>query len=439
MAKLFGLCCFVAGLAAVYMWGIRPLSQGSPTASGNPIAITSRGQPTPLVLNGDQRGVEAAARAFLDRWQAGQFSAMYDLLTAQAQQRISRGAFVTRYGNVLAEATVQQVQAAVRQVHVTMPEATVAFTDTFTTRQLGAIQQANTMHLVLLHGRWGVDWYPALIFKQLEDPYVVHLVSLPAKRGAILDRSGVPLAEDGNYWTVGVVPGNITDEPLLLSYLSKWLHMSSTEIKHLYTLSWAQPDYFMPITTITDPQLQAAPPGFNNITSNDGVALQSTGGRIYPQGSVASILVGYVDHTTRHGVAGLEKALDPVLTGQDGLQLAVMNRAHTLTVAVIAGRPAVNGRDVRLTIDLAAQRAAEKQLGIRPGAAVAIDPATGAVLALASTPDYDPNRFEIGATATRGIGPIRSTFPRATLGTYPIGSIFKIVTMAAALEHGGYT
>ena len=161
--------------------------------------------------------------------------------------------------------------------------------------------------------------------------------------------------------------------------------------------------------------------------------------RIYPQGSVASILVGYVDPSTRHGLAGLEKALDPVLAGSDGVQLAVMNRALTMNVSVIAQRPAVAGSDVRLTIDLATQRMAEKQLGIRNGAAVAIDPTSGAVLALASTPGYDPNRFEIGATATRGIGPIRSTFPRATLGTYPIGSIFKIVTMAAALERGGYT
>lgn len=438
MGKLLGSLFFFIGLFAVYYWGVRPLTVGTqaPTA---PIVLTGLGHPTPVALSDAQRGVAEATRLFLDRWQARDFAAMYASLSPQAQSRIAKAAFIARYRNVLAEATVGSLQAGVGAVRMDMPQATVAFTVTMGTSAVGAIHQDNSMRLVYGDGRWGVDWYPALIFKQLQDPYIVHLVTEHARRGSILDRRGIALAEDGQFWAVNVVPGQITDEPALLQYLSGWLHMDTATIHHLYTLSWAQPDFAMPITTVTDAQYKVAPSGLQTMIDNDGVQLVPTDGRVYPQASVASILVGYVDRTTHRGVAGLEAALDGVLHPTDGASVEVMNRPLTLSIATIATHAGVPGQDVRLTIDLATQRAAEKGLGIRPGAAVALDPGTGAVLALASTPGYDPNRFEVADTVTRGVGPIRSTFPRATLGTYPSGSIFKIVSMAAALERGGYT
>jgi penicillin-binding protein 2 len=264
----------------------------------------------------------------------------------------------------------------------------------------------------------------------------VHLLPLPARRGSLLDRHGKALAEDGKFVEVGVEPGQISDETGLLNYLSTWLHMKPKVIKHLYTLPWAKPDYFMPITTITQLQVDTAPSGLLTAQSN-GVHFQSTPGRIYPYGPLASILIGYVDPATSHGRAGLELALDKVLAGHTGVGLLVMNQAHTMTAATIAEDPAVDGKNVRLTIDLREQQTLEHAIGTRKGAAVAIEPKTGQVLAMVSSPGYDPNRFEV-ASATNGVGPTRSMFPRATLGTYPIGSVFKIVTMAAGLGQGGY-
>lgn len=440
MGKFLGFCFFVAGLVAVYFLGVRPLLTQS--SSGNTVAITvtARGGATPVVFTTDQRQAASAASRFLADWGSAHYAAMYAALTPQAQERIDRASFIKRYQGIMAEATASRVRASVSHVRLNSPVATVDFDISLSTAALGVIRQSNRMRMVYSGSAWRVDWYPAVIFKGLDDPYVVHLQTLPARRGAILDRSGTPLAEDGQFYDVGVVPGQISDERQLLSYMSRWLKMSQATIKHLYTLPWAQPTYFMPITTITSAQLDAAPPGLNALASNGLVWRPNPmAGRVYPQGAVAGILVGYVDPTTRHGVAGLEQSLDPVLSGKDGVALLITNTLHNMTVSTIARRAPVDGRDVRLTIDLATQRAAEHALGIRKGAAVAIDPRNGQVLAMASTPGYDPNRFEIGATQAAGIGPIRSTFPRATLGTYPIGSIFKIVTMAAALEHGGYT
>lgn len=434
MGKLLGLIFFLAGVAAIYQWGVRPLMAGTQPMTNQPITIVARHDATPIVLPANEQDVAAAANRFLGDWEEAAYPDMYGLLTGATQGRISQTAFVARYKAVMAEATAQQVKALVTGVTLQAPQATVAFSATVHTAEVGTIRQQNQMHMLYEQGHWRVDWYPALIFKQLEDPYVVHLVALRGRRGSILDRHGTPLAEDGQFEQLGVVPGQIVDEPALLAFLSSWLHMPQAQIKHLYTLPWAQPDFFMPITTLTQPQLDAAPAALRNFEG--AVQWESSPGRIYPQGSVASILVGYVDPTTNHGKSGLEQSLDSELAGHDGAALLVMNQAHTMTAATIAQVAPVSGHDVRLTIDLPTQQAAEKALGTRPGAAVAIDPRNGQVLALASTPGFDPNRFEVGATATSGIGPIRSMFPRATLGTYPIGSVFKIVTMGAALQNG---
>ncbi len=438
MGKFLGLCFFACGIAAVYFWGVRPLISQSSTASVSPpVTIVARATNTPPSdLSTDQLAAGSTARSFLTAWQNKQYSAMYDQLTAAAKLRITRDRFVSRYSAVAAEATIVSIGTTLSTVSLDMPLATAAYTVRFATRALGDIRQPNQMHLVFARGKWQVDWYPALIFKQLVDPYVVHLEALPSRRGSILDRHGTPLAEDGQFYQVGVEPGLILDEKGLLAYLSSWLHIDKATIKHLYTLSWAKPDYFMPITTITGYQWAHAPNGLNSAQAN-GLRYQLSAGRTYPYHSLASILLGYVDPATDHGKAGLELALDKVLAGKDGVGLYVTNRAYTMSAATIAERPPVNGKNVWLSIDIKEQQALENAVGTRKGAAVAIQPATGQVLALVSSPGYDPNRFEI-ETAGSGIGPVRSMFPRATIGTYPTGSIFKIVTMAAALERGGY-
>ena len=438
MGKLLGFCFFACGIAAVYFLGVRPLVSQSLTATTAPaVTIVARATTTPpLQLSTDQRAAAHAAADFLTQWQAKQYGAMYGDLTAAAQQRISRNGFVARYNAIASEATIRSLSTTIGGVALDVPLATVTFDVRFATQALGTIGQTNQMHLVFHGNQWQVDWYPALIFKQLEDPYVVHLETLPSHRGSILDRHGTPLAEDGDFYQVGVEPGAIVDEKGLLDYLSGWLHMSKAAIKHLYTLSWAQPDYFMPITTITGYEQSHAPSGLDTAMTN-GLRFQPTPGRTYPFHSLASILLGYTDPATGHGKAGLELSLDNVLAGKDGEGLYVTNRAYTMVAATIAERPPVNGKDVWLSIDLKEQQALEKAIGTRDGAAVAIQPSTGQVLAMVSSPGYDPNRFEI-QTPDGGIGPMRSMFPRATIGTYPTGSIFKIVTMAAALERGGY-
>lgn len=142
--------------------------------------------------------------------------------------------------------------------------------------------------------------------------------------------------------------------------------------------------------------------------------------REYPLGAAAAHIVGY--YSSRYGSAGLEKSLAPVLLGQESGQklTGLINR--------ILSRPAT-GSNVILTIDAGLQQYTAGLLRGKKGAAVAINPATGEVLAMASYPDYDPNRIT-GYLDQPG-SPLLN---RALQGAYPPGSIFKIVTAAGALS-----
>ncbi|GIH78613.1 peptidoglycan D,D-transpeptidase FtsI family protein [Planobispora longispora] len=155
--------------------------------------------------------------------------------------------------------------------------------------------------------------------------------------------------------------------------------------------------------------------------------------RVYPGGAVYAPVTG---HLSRYGATGLERARDAVLSGTD---------SRVMVRSIMAATGA--GATVGLTIDGKAQRAAYEALRAtgRPGAAVAIDPATGAILAMASFPSYDPNlytSFDVEtlarADARLQADPARPLLNRAIQQNYPPGSVFKVITGAAALASGGY-
>lgn len=149
--------------------------------------------------------------------------------------------------------------------------------------------------------------------------------------------------------------------------------------------------------------------------------------RVYPFPSLAHVL-GYV--SLRYGVTGLEEVLNGYLSGERGGGAARQIWADL-------SRAPQRGNDVVLTIDPRIQQAAAAALGDRPGAVVALDPKTGAVLAMVSSPGYDPGTIdEQGAALLQSDA--RPLINRATQGQYPPGSTFKTVTAAAALDSDRY-
>jgi len=160
--------------------------------------------------------------------------------------------------------------------------------------------------------------------------------------------------------------------------------------------------------------------------------------RRYPSGPLAAQVVGY--STQSRSQAGLERSLDDYLTASNSHLNTVLRRTLDSLKATT-----VTGNNLVLTIDAKAQQAALDALGKNCGAVVAIEPATGRVLVMASSPSYDPNLVErhFGQITQRATGvncsPPAPLVNRATGGLYTPGSTFKVVTAAAALDSGAYT
>ena len=158
--------------------------------------------------------------------------------------------------------------------------------------------------------------------------------------------------------------------------------------------------------------------------------------RTYPQGKLAAHVVGY--STISRSRAGLEKSLNGTLTGTDrALSDLVEQQLDELSGAPIVGDTVIT------TLDLRAQRVALEQLGRTCGAVAALDPRSGKLLVMASSPSYNPNlverRFGRIGSITAECRPAAPLVNRASQGLYAPGSTFKVVTLAAALETNRYT
>jgi peptidoglycan glycosyltransferase len=158
--------------------------------------------------------------------------------------------------------------------------------------------------------------------------------------------------------------------------------------------------------------------------------------RRYPQGDLASNIIGY--STQARSRAGLERSLNDYLTGSNGSLRTVLDTK----LDALAGKTIV-GNSVTLTIDPELQRVAQSALAGNCGAAVALDPATGAVLAMATSPGYDANQVDRNyrqiLRRPAACSPAARLLNRATAGLYAPGSTFKLVTAAAALDTGKVT
>lgn len=396
----------------------------------------------------------ATASDFLSAWERWDYEGMYDLLSPSAKETISRERFVTRYRNIAQEATITAVKTQRGSGQVDGETATVAFRVLMETQLVGQIVLDNSLHLSWRDWHWDVDWTPAAIFPTLSGDNLVHLFRNTPARGSIYDRDGLPLATLGKKLAIGVVPGQIEDEARLVNELGRIFRLTPDQVRAKYA-SAGRPDWFMPVGELWPEQYVAERAVLDGLA---GVAVRELDVRIYPNGSLAGQVIGYLGEIQPDdlsvleprgyragdivGAAGLERSAEEYLAGGHGATLAIISPEGQI-VNIIAQRQATPSSSVYTTLDTKLQRAAEAALAGRNGAIVALDPQTGDVLAMASSPGYDPGNLTAGLTAEQWAAllndPNHPLLNRATLGLYPLGSTFKIVTMAAGMEELGLT
>lgn len=398
----------------------------------------------------------AIAEAYLKAWQEGRYSDMYDLLSAASQATISRDRFVQRYSAITEGATIVSVKASVTtdgKLVGADTTADVPFEVVMGTSRLGAIREQNVLPVARDGDRWRVNWSPSLIFRDLTGDSRILFEPEEPRRGSILDRRGRPLAETGKVATVGVIPGQVTDEAAMLAALEREAKISPEQAKR--ALRGAQPDWFVPLKDLQVSQAAGIKAKLDKVP---GIVVRDKTARVYPAGSAAAHVVGFMTRVTADelkklapkgygeedfvGRSGIEAWAEDTLAGERGGKLSVVS-AQGSPIKTIAHKPAADGQDVQLTIDLDLQKLAEASLGQQAGSAVLIDTRDNSILVLASYPRFDPNLFVTGISDAdwRKLDedPLRPFQNRPLMSSYPTGSVFKVVTMAAGMDKGGFT
>ncbi|MCP5149442.1 MAG: penicillin-binding protein 2 [Chromatiales bacterium] len=291
-------------------------------------------------------------------------------------------------------------------------------------------------------------------FRTLSEENRVSIVPLPPSRGLIFDRNGVVLAQNMPSFSIEVIPEAVDDLSTLVERLRGVLDITEAD-EERFRVAVRKSRRFesVPLRFRLDPKEVARFAVNRHLFP--GVDVHARPARDYPLGPVAAHLIGYVGRiseqdlrqidpvnyraSTHIGKTGVEQAFEESLHGRVGYQ-HVESNAFGRTLRVLDRIEPTPGRNLFLTIDVSLQSVAEQALGERNGAVVAIEPATGRVLALASVPNFDPNLFVNGIdheTYRALLGSeSRPLFNRALNGQYPPGSTIKPFVGLAGLELG---
>jgi penicillin-binding protein 2 len=328
--------------------------------------------------------------------------------------------------------------------------------DKVSSAKLTAIQYVIALILVILvSGLWRLQVLGAQNYRALAKANRIRKVPILAPRGKIYDRYGRLLVDNYPSVTCFLVPDQAHDLNADLPLIAKGLHMEPDELADILHRYRRQPKYRpIPLKQDITPDEQA----FIAAHANELPELETIEQerRLYPSNGFAAHLLGYVGEVSEDmlennprfafyqpgdvvGRAGVEESYDPILRGQDGSRdIIVDSRGRELGLLGI--EPATPGKSIRLTIDLDIQRAAEKALGPREGAIVAIDPRTGGVLAMVSHPAYDPNEFIGGIGRKQWDALIRNPehpmMNKAIQAQLAPGSTFKLLEAIAGLQEG---
>jgi penicillin-binding protein 2 len=316
------------------------------------------------------------------------------------------------------------------------------------TAYFGEIEYTTTLTLLRDGDRWLVSWQASAIHPDLVNGQVFKGTVEKPKRGTIFDRAKKPLAITRDVRMLGLNRGAVKDRAAVSTALVT-LGATQEQIDAAFN-NTGGPNQRIAVAPLAEAKTEAALAAASTLP---GLLVYFDTQRVHPLGAAAAHVVGYTRELTRDelktagagfavgdrtGATGLEAAYDRQLAGRTGLDLRLMDSSGT-TVRTLVTRAFVEGQDVATTLDAPTLETANARLAGRAGAAVVLDPRTNALLALNSSPSFDPDAFERNDAAalqaiTKAAGKPQTN--RATQGLYSAGSTFKLITGAAGLASG---
>ena len=293
------------------------------------------------------------------------------------------------------------------------------------------------------------------IYTTLSDKNRVQVQSVPPPRGLVYDRNNLLLAENRPVFSLTLVPERIGSMDETLARLTEILSISDEDIERFQRRLNEPRRPFQEIPLSYDLNEEEIARMAVHRHRFPGVEVKAELVRYYPHSELTAHALGYVGRINRNelqridpvnyagtnyiGKSGVERFYEKVLHGKVGYQHVETN-ARGRILRVLERENPVPGEDLQLHLDLRLQRKAHELLEGRRGAIIAIEPATGGILALASVPGFDANKFVTGISVKdyRDLSESidKPLFNRALRGQYPPGSTIKPMMAVAALDSG---
>lgn len=388
---------------------------------------------------------------------------MYQMIDAETSEQISKEDFTKRNSAIYEGIEIQNMTTTV--ISYDEEKNVVQYQTAFDTAA-GNVTFENEAFFLKREDGYKLMWTDSLIYPGLSSTDKVRVSTTQAKRGEILDRNERVLAGAGTASSVGIVPGKLENRDSAIEQIAELLEMEPEQIEKKLSAKWVKGDSFVPIKTLRKVQeieLMSLEPDADILKEYErqqklleipGVMISDTEIRSYPLGDAAAHLVGYIQNVTaedleKHtgegytansviGRSGAEGLFERELKGQNGCRIYIIDSDGNKKEE-LAYRMVENGKDIKLTIDSELQKALYEQFKDDKSCSVAMNPYTGEVLALVSTPSYDNNDFIMGLSSEKWDAlnedenkPMYNRFRQV----WCPGSTFKPVTAAIGLESG---
>ncbi|WP_313886488.1 penicillin-binding transpeptidase domain-containing protein [Bacillus sp. SD088] len=396
---------------------------------------------------------------YVQLWEKQDFDKMYNYLSTETKEQVKKEDFVERYSKIYKDLEIQDldIQFTKPEEETDKKDETAEFPLHVSMDSLaGEIEFDQQSHWVKEDvddktTEWRMNWDSTFIFPDLEEGDKISVPTIPPIRGAILDRNGIALAENGEAIQVGIVPGKMEGDDTVAK-LAQLLGIDTESIENALNQSWVKSDLLVPIKTIPASSDELS----EKLLALPGVQLGKAEARIYPLAERAAHLTGNLSSVTaedleKHkdkgytdtdmiGRRGLELVLEDRLRGTPGVQIII--KKEDGSEKILAEKEVENGEDVELTIDSALQTIIYDEFQGKPGTAAAIDPETGETIALVSSPAFDPNLLTLGANEDQWKklqdDPKQPMLNRLNSAFAP-GSVLKPITAAIGLKDGTIT
>lgn len=378
----------------------------------------------------------------------------YNLLSNDSKSKISNEDFIEHYKIIYDELGVNKTEINnIKVDKLSNNDSKVIYSETLNTAY-GMINFDNVIQLQKQNDKkYYIVWTDSVIYPELESTDKIDITKTYAKRGSLIDRNGILLAGSGYIASVGLVPGWMNEETKTedIAKVAEILGTTSESINKKMSASYVKSDTFVELATLSK-QSQTKIMELNKI---QGLKIKDIASRVYPLSEKCAHITGYVqkastedmekdktlDKNSLVGKTGLESVYNDRLKGKDGYEICLLNEKGDKKKTLLKTEKE-DGENIKLTIDSTYQELIYNTYVTDNSSTVVINPKTGEILAMVSTPSYDPNKFLIGMStqewneiSNNSNNPLLARFTKS----YAPGSSFKPIIGAIALQTGTIT